>query len=132
VNLEGITAIRTSIESIGSLRQAAIHSPVDGVTVNGFYTHRSRGIGISVDFVVAISAKRNEIFWHVVAQQATRANMVDLETVRTTAILASPAISLQHIGTKLTVGIWAESKPRLSLPNRLHAVFSTCRRNSIF
>jgi hypothetical protein len=67
LNLEGITAITTSIDSIGS-PQTATHSPVDCVTVNGSYTHRSYGIGISVDFVVAISAKRDEIFWHVVAQ----------------------------------------------------------------
>jgi thiamine monophosphate kinase len=118
VNHEGITAITTSIDSIGSLReQAAIHSPADCATVNGFYNHRSRGFGISVDFVVAISAKRDEIFWYVIAQQASRTNMVDLETIGATAILAPPAIPFQHMGAELAVGILVEPKPRFSLPN---------------
>jgi hypothetical protein len=58
--------------------------------------------------------------------------MVHLETFRCSAILASPAVTLEHITMKFAVGIRVEAKPRLSLPNRFHAVLSTCRRNSTF
>ena len=85
-----------------------------------------------MDFAVAISAKRDEIFACVVTQLAPGANVVDLKTIRTTTVLASPAITLEDIGTKFAIRIRVQSKLRLSLPNRSHAVFSTCRRNSIF
>jgi len=45
----------------------------------------------------AISAERDQIFVCVVAQSASRANVVDLKMIRAAAILASPAIPLQHI-----------------------------------
>jgi small basic protein len=85
-----------------------------------------------VRLAVAIGAKSDQVFGSIVAKRTTRTNMVHLKAFRGSAILAAPAISLQHIGTKLAVGIRIESKPRFSLPNRFHAVFPTCRRNSTF
>jgi hypothetical protein len=49
-----------------------------------------------VDFAVAISTKRDEIFAYVVTQQASRTNVVDLETIGATAVLASPTIPLSR------------------------------------
>jgi hypothetical protein len=85
-----------------------------------------------MDVTVAISAERDQIFAGVVTQPAARANVMDLETIGTTAVLASPSIPFEHFGAEPAVGILVEAKPRPSLPNRFHAVFSTCRRNSIF
>jgi hypothetical protein len=85
-----------------------------------------------MDATVAIGTERDQILFDVVTQLASRAHVVDLKTIRATAVLASPAIPLQHIATKFAIGIRVEPKSRLSLPNRFHAVFSTCRRNSTF
>ena len=44
-----------------------------------------------MDVAVAISTERDQIPVRVVTQQAPRANVVDLETIGTAAVLASPA-----------------------------------------
>ena len=87
---------------------------------------------MEMKLAMAARAESNQIFCSIIAKRSARTNMVHLKAFRGSAILASPAISLQHIDAKLAIGIWVDSKPRLSLPNRFHAVFSTCRRNSIF
>jgi hypothetical protein len=66
---------------------------------------------------MAICAKSDQVFVSVIAKCASRTNMVDLETIRATAILASPAIPFKRMGAELAVGILVEPKPRLSLPN---------------
>jgi hypothetical protein len=56
---------------------------------------RSPRLGIvSVDVAVAIGAERDQIFLHVVTQLASGANVVDLKTIGTAAVLASPAVTL--------------------------------------
>ena len=70
-----------------------------------------------VRLAVAIGAKSDQIFSSIIAKRAARTNMVHLKAFRDSAILASPAISLQHIATKPTIRIRIESEPRLSLPN---------------
>ena len=60
-----------------------------------FQIHRSPRLeAVSVDAIVAISAERDQIFFCVITQQASRANVVNLEAIGTAAILASPAITL--------------------------------------
>jgi hypothetical protein len=81
---------------------------------------------------VAIGTKSDQIFGSIIAKRAPRTNMVYLKAVRGSTILASPAIPHQYIVTKPSIRIRVESKPVLSRANRFHAVFSTCRRNSIF
>ena len=63
-----------------------------------------------MDGTVAISAERDQIFVSVVTQSAPRANVVDLEVIGTTAILASPAVTLQHFDTEFAIRIWAQPK----------------------
>ena len=63
-----------------------------------------------MDVTVAISTERDQIFVNVVTQQASRAHVVDLETIGTAAILASPAVALQHLGAELAIRIWVEPK----------------------
>ena len=64
-----------------------------------------------MDVSVAISAERDQIFVCIVTQQASRAYVVDLETIGTAAVLASPAVTLQHFGAEFAIGIWVEPKP---------------------
>jgi len=49
---------------------------------------------VSVDVTVAISAERDQVFLCVITQQASRAHVVNLETIGTAAVLASPAVTL--------------------------------------
>lgn len=58
-----------------------------------------------MDVTVAIGAERDQILVCVVAQPATRAEVVDLKTVGTPAVLASPAVTLQHFDTEFAIRI---------------------------
>jgi hypothetical protein len=51
-----------------------------------------------MDVSVAISTERDQIFFNVVTQQASRAHVVDLKTIGTAALLATPAVTFQHSG----------------------------------
>ena len=62
--------------------------------------------GATVDLGVAISAERDQIFVCVVTQQASRANVVDMEAIETAAVLASPAVTFQHFGAEFAIRIW--------------------------
>ena len=66
---------------------------------------------MAVDVTVAISTERDQIFVHVVTQQAPRVDVVDLETIRTAAVLASPAVAQQHFGAEFAIRIWVQPKP---------------------
>jgi hypothetical protein len=65
-----------------------------------------------VDVTVAISAERDQIFVCIVTQQASRAHVVDLKTIGTAAVLASPPVALQHFGAEFAIRIWVQSKSR--------------------
>jgi len=65
-----------------------------------------------VDVTVAISTKSDQIFGCVVTQPAPRANVVDLKMIGATAVLASPAVTLQHFDAKFAIRIWVQPKPR--------------------
>jgi len=65
-----------------------------------------------MDITVAIGAERDQIFVCIVTQQASRANVMNLETIGTAAILASPAVALQYFGSEFAIRIWVEPKSR--------------------
>jgi len=67
-----------------------------------------------MDVTVAISAKRDQIFVYVVTKLASRAHVVNLETIGTAAVLASPAVALQHFGAQFAIRIWVQPKSRSS------------------
>ena len=69
-----------------------------------------------MDFAVATAAECNEVLTDIVTQQASRANMMDLEIVWASAVLASPSVSLQDLSTEFAVGIGIQPEPR-SLPS---------------
>ena len=61
---------------------------------------------------VAISTERDQVFVCVITQSASRANVVDLEVIGSTAVLASPSIAFQHFNTKFAIRICVEPKSR--------------------
>jgi len=65
-----------------------------------------------MDLAVASIAQRNEVFLDIISHQASRANMVDLEIVWASAVLASPSVALQDLPAEFGVGIRIQSKPR--------------------
>ena len=67
-----------------------------------------------MDVTVTINAKRDQIFVCVVTQSASRANVVDLETIGSPAVLASPAVTFQHFDAKFAIRIRVEPKSRSS------------------
>jgi hypothetical protein len=67
-----------------------------------------------VDVTVAISAERHQIFICVVAQPASRVDVVDLETIGTAAVLASPSIAFQHLDATFAIRIRVEPNSRSS------------------
>ena len=73
-----------------------------------------------MDVTVAISAERDQIFVCVVTQPASRANVVDLEMIGTAAVLASPAVTLQHFDAEFAIRIWVEPKSRSSRLEIIH------------
>jgi hypothetical protein len=73
-----------------------------------------------MDVSVAISAERDQILVFVITQSAPRANVVDLETIGTATILASPAVAPQHFGVEFAIGIWIQPKPRSPWPKISH------------
>jgi len=98
-----------------------------------FCTHRSHRLeAVSMDVAVAISAERDQIFIDIVTQPASRAEVVNLETSGTAAVLASPTVTLQHFGAELAIRIGIESKSRSSWSETIHWTFPICCANSIF
>jgi hypothetical protein len=77
--------------------------------------HRLLGLVVfPVGVTVAIGTECDQIFLFVVTQQASRALVMDLKTIGTAAVLASPAITLQHLGTEFAIRICVEPKSRSS------------------
>lgn len=62
--------------------------------------HSPRLEATAMGITVAISTERDQVLVSVVTQSASRANVVNLETIGTTAVLASPAVTLQHFDTE--------------------------------
>jgi hypothetical protein len=80
---------------------------------------------------VAISAERDQIFVEIVTQLASRAHVVDLETIGSAAVLASPFVTLQHFGVEFAVRIWAQPQSRSSRLEIAHWTSPICCVNSI-
>ena len=62
---------------------------------------------------MAHTTKGDKIFFHIPSQLAPRLNMMDLKIVSTAALLASPAITLEHSLTELSIGIRIQANPGL-------------------
>ncbi len=56
-------------------------------------------------------AERDEVLFGVVSQSASWVDVVDLEVGRAATGLAAPAIALQYLLAKSTVGLGVEAQP---------------------
>ncbi|MFY9732847.1 MAG: hypothetical protein WB723_12440 [Candidatus Acidiferrales bacterium] len=69
---------------------------------------------------MTVSAERDQIFVCVVTQPASRVDVVNLETIGSPAVLASPAVTLQHFAAEFAIRIRVQPKPRSSWPKISH------------
>jgi len=74
-------------------------------------------------------AEGDEVLFGIVAQSAALIDVVDLEVGRTAAGLAAPAIALQHLLAKSTVGLGVEAEPGAAREQASHEAFLSCSRN---
>ncbi len=83
---------------------------------------------------VASGAEGDEVWLGVVAQPASGVDVVDLEVGRSAAVLAAPAVPLQHLLAQLTIGFWVEAEPGpgSAREQASHEAFLSCSRNCCF
>jgi hypothetical protein len=68
-----------------------------------------------MDFSMTHTAKSYEIFFHIGSQTTSPLDVMDLQILRTSASLASPAIAVEYLLAKPLIGIRIQAKPRISL-----------------
>jgi hypothetical protein len=61
-----------------------------------------------VDFLVALSAQRDQVLLRIIAKQTARLDMVELEITQRPAALAPPSVSLEHPHVQTLVGLGIE------------------------
>ena len=69
-----------------------------------------------MDFLMTPDAERDEVLLGIVTQSAPGVDVVDLEAGKTPAVLAAPAIPLQHLVAELAVRVRVEAKPGAGPP----------------
>ena len=74
-------------------------------------------------------AEGDEVLLGVIAESASGVDVVDLEISRPAAVLAAPAVALQHLLAKATVGLWVEAEPGPPWAQASHEAFLSCSRN---
>jgi len=84
---------------------------------------------LSMGFLVAPSTKNHQIFGSVIAQSASRLNVMDLETLRSSAALATPAVSLQDFPAELAIGFKVKLQAWLSGTDFSQSVTRTFSRS---
>ena len=79
---------------------------------------------------MAGTAKSDEIFFHIPSQQAARLHMMNLQIVGTSALLASPTITPEHLLPERPIGIPVQAKSGLSGHEPTHDAFGIRNKNS--
>ncbi len=74
-------------------------------------------------------AEGDEVGLGVVSKSAPGVDVVNLEVGRTAAVLATPAIALQYLLAKSTVGLRVEAKPGPPWVQASHEAFLNCSKN---
>lgn len=93
---------------------------------------RSCPLELEVHIPVTAGAKCYQIFEGVVSQSPPRLDVMNLEIVRRSAVLASPAVSLQDLFTKFVVSLAIQSKARSLLTQKTHEAFCSLSRKVTF
>ena len=79
---------------------------------------------------MASTAKRNEIFFHIVSQMTSPLQMMYLKVFGTSASLTSPTIALKHLLAKSPVRIPRQATPGLFGDTTIHDAFGIRNKNS--
>ncbi len=82
-----------------------------------------------MECLMTAAAEGDEVLFGVVSESASWVDVVDLEVGRTAAVLAAPAIALQHLLAKSTVGLRVEAKPGAAWAQASHEAFLSCSKN---
>jgi hypothetical protein len=85
---------------------------------------------MEMNSLVARTAERDEIFFHIPSQLAARLHMMNLQILGTSASLALPAIAVNNPLTKSPTGTRIQAKPGLSWDWWIHEAFGIRNRNS--
>jgi len=64
--------------------------------------------------LMAGTAKGDEILFLIPSQLTSRLHMMNLKFLGTSASLASPGITLEHLPAKHSIGVPVQAKPRMS------------------
>ena len=78
---------------------------------------------------VTSSAEGNQVLFGVIAKSASGANAMNLEFGRAAAVLAAPAVPLQHLLAQLTVGLGDEPEAWTAREQASHGTFLSCSKN---
>ncbi len=82
-----------------------------------------------LDVSVAARAEGDQILLGIISKAAALIDVVDLEVGTTSAGLAAPAIPLQHLLAKSTVGLRVEAEPGPAREQASHEAFLSCSKN---
>ncbi len=86
---------------------------------------------MSVNALVAIDAKNYEILGRIIAQSASRLNVMDLKIFHAPARLASPAVPFQNVTAKLTISLRINPQARPLVLDLHQSVTWTSSRNCL-
>ena len=78
---------------------------------------------------MTLDAERDEVLFGIGSQLTPRVDVVDLEVCRIAAVLAAPAVPLQHLLAKSTVGLRVEAQPGPAREQTSHEAFLSCSKN---
>ncbi len=79
---------------------------------------------------MAFTANCNEIFFHIASQTTSLLHVMNLQIFETSALLASPAVALEHLLAKHPIGIPVQANPGLSWDWWIHEAFGIRSKNS--
>ncbi len=84
---------------------------------------------LRMEFLMTPGAEGNQVGLGIISQSASWLNVVNLKFDRMAAMLAAPAIALQHLLVELAIGVRVEAQPGPPWVQASHEAFLSCSRN---
>ncbi len=78
---------------------------------------------------MAPGTQSNQIFLGIISKAAALIEVVDVKIRHQAAVLAAPAIPLQHLLAQLTIGFWVEPEAGPAREHASHEAFLSCSKN---
>ena len=82
-----------------------------------------------MQLLVTPGTESDQVLFGIVSQPAAQVDVVDLEVGAPAAVLAAPAIALQHLLAQLTIGLRVEPEPGAAREQASHDAFLSCSKN---